>query len=327
MKNKLVEELMNYDAHRIDTVVQLKSVRCYPRDDGHLGINAGEEQGITAGSYYGITRWAVGQLATRLELPGGYINKCPAFLASYNLNYWIGEVNKVLVKLCIKTCASPLIIGLVTTKYHEYQNIEFYEDITRSLDAIEYTIPGYNLSDVCLDVSVGLPEYIDNHGYGVGMHLRNSEVGYASASISTILYGPGIYIPLDSFIKGSSSTMIHLRKDHEGFKSSIHDLITNIAYKWQDIINVYIQSANHAITILDVRNLITEHRLPKAILDNKLGIEVFSKTTSEDKEVVLKDIIDAINEEAGKIKYPRKWDIQKIGGTVLGELTEALLWN
>lgn len=316
----VMNTLLDYDAHRTDTIVDIHDMVCNITDN-HIKIHI--DQHIFD---YGITRWGIGQLSTLLDIPARYIHKCPPELASYNLNYWIGKTKRRQVKLCLKTGGNQLIIGIVTPRYTEYQNIEFFEDIVAALSDIRYSISDISLNDICIDISISLSDYINDKDMGIGLHLRNSEVGYAAASVTTILYGNGIYIPIDTFLESSCTKMIHLKKDHDEFKESMNKIIDNISYKWKNIINLYIQSQDHAITIKEVRDLIKEFNLPHSIVDNKVGLEIFSDKADMNQRMVLKDIIDGLNEEANKLEYPRKWEIQKVGGVVLGRLTDAVLW-
>lgn len=319
MDTKLVmNTLMDYDAQRTDIIVNMNDMICNIKE-GHIRID------VNGHLYdYGITRWGVGQLSTQLDIPARYIHKCPPELAAHNINYWIGKTKRRQVKLCLKVGKTQLIIGMVTLRYTEYQNIEFIHDIVGALSDIKYSISDMSLNDVCMDISITLPDYVSD--MGIGLHLRNSEVGYAAASVTTVLYGHGIYIPVDSFLDGSCSRMIHLRKSHDEFKESINKIIDTISYKWKNIINLYIQSQDHAITIKEVRELIKEFNLPHSIIDNKVGLEIFSDKADVNQRIILKDIIDGLNEEANKLKYPSRWEIQKVGGVVLGRLTEAVLW-
>jgi len=329
---ELQSRLVSWDNKRGKVTVKRSSMKVVDVNGRIYLGNSGDD---TNENLCGITRWALGQLCNSLTIPASYINRCPAHLACTNINYWVPK-RSGNAKLCLldSTDVEHVVIGIVSDHYVEYSNRSFYSDIASTLDdlSIRYELDHAQITPECFDGTIRIPSFSVESSYAapdssssdtrktieMGLHFRNSEVGYSSALVTTCIVDrfKNYTIPLvsNSSVK-TGARMIHVGRSSDKFAEDIAVLIGILGDNYSNILGKFEKSGKYTITIANVKDLVAEYKLNKNVLDDRLGYELFE--ADDDSRVRLLDVIEGIATVASQKKYPARWDMELIAGSVL----------
>lgn len=153
-----------------DEVVDVRDVRMCP-DTGQLAVGL---------SRYPLQPHALTQLGTKLGIPAGYLQRCEPELRAQNVNRWLDDQNApVLLRF-----DRMEVRAVLSTRYRPLDNHEVVNAMLGVLP--EDSRLRFELTATRLEVQL-----IGNESDGSlrdGLHLTNSEVGYASVSLSALIY-------------------------------------------------------------------------------------------------------------------------------------------
>jgi len=292
------------------------------RIDGHLWT-------------YPMTTWALNQLCRRLEVPYGFMRKCPNDLMATVLNRWVEIKADRDAHLCIMTYGTgPQAVGIVSPRYIPYKYPDFVMDVGNSMQDVSHDIDSIHLGDRCLDCDVLFPEMcmdipIDGvqHRFMAGIHLRNSDVGYSAAIAAMIIRNTtsGWSLGFDRLVGYSFARTTHVG-DHDEFPAEVGVLVRSIDTNWISILDRIAATTEFNITVENIRDLITSNGFAKDILDGRLGIEVFADDTDTDSRMALYNIIDGLATQASEVDCPMRWNLERICGDIIISFEDALRW-
>jgi len=326
-----MNDVLVFDGQRSDLKVDRKDTR----------INGGAGTLRVAPNHlftYSATNWALSQLAKQLDIPWSYMRRCPAELGAHNFNHWLRSAKAKEIKLCMR---GQKVIGIVSNRFHAYPIKAFLHDAVGACADIESSVVDYHLNDECLDLKVTFPDLTmwsstaPRRKIGMGIHLRNSEVGYsaalATATIHDYLHGYGLNIGNERILKCSFARMVHVAGESNGkdktdkFVRGVASLIESIKNNYKRILDLYMTTSNYTITVKDIRSMVKEFGLAKKILQGKMGIDIFAEETVDDTTVNMRAFLDCIAKGAAELSYPHRLDVERIGGAILGRMAN-LIW-
>ena len=269
---------------------------------------------------YTPSEWSILQLAKQLRMPGGYMRRCPTELASTHFNHWITNMSDSTLRICLKSGTNA--IGILSSRYSMYTYSEFFDDVVASQG--NYVVDDFYMTDLLMGASISYPDTTVEDDYGtpgelsMGIHLRNSEVGYSSAIVAATICDrrTGWRIPVERLLRLSFVRRIH-RGSHRDFADNVAELITLIESSYTDVLATYRGTSRYRITVGSIRSLLQEYKLAKDILDGHLGIEVFSDDIGEDLGINMREVIDGTAAYASTLEEPRRWNVERICGDIL----------
>jgi hypothetical protein len=151
------------------------------RYDGDIGML--EVQGHRD---YGLRPLAMGQIATKLGVPGSYLQKCPWELRAENINHWLHE-NRT--RTFMLRCDGDEIRAVLSERYAAVDHLPLAGWLADSFGRDAQL--RYELSEEVLHV-----QFVNGRGHDAGRNdwlhpgvgVTNSEVGMARVQISGLLF-------------------------------------------------------------------------------------------------------------------------------------------
>ena len=137
---------------------------------------------------YSISRYALGQLGSKIGVPARYLEKCVSSgridLAQDNVNSWLEDFNK---DLFIREYDGR-IRGVLSSKYSVCDSHEILDVVDDAVDLSTYKIKGSFLNEERLHVRLVSKEMlpIDGEDLFAGLFIDSSDVG---RSILTVKFG------------------------------------------------------------------------------------------------------------------------------------------
>jgi hypothetical protein len=315
MDVRIYDGLLNFDVTRSDLMVQRKDISII-KDDDSLMMNI---EGFLFGTRM-PTKFAMSQFCKMIKVPYYYISRCPADLSIDNLMYWNSKIREnPKIKMC--SLGKDRVIGVLTMRHKEYKHTDIFTDINTTIidSGNQLRYDNYQLTNECLDINGTFENmYVkDEYSSGnihVGLHIRNSEVGYSAASTTAVIINGDIVIPVDTHIKDSSIWYMHTGDVRDKFHSAIGKMVAFLHDNSSKILGMYNGTGECTLTVKDIREIIDESSLPKNIVDDEVGFTVFGKDVDLTKKLSLREVIDAIGRAASKRKYPDRWEIERVNG-------------
>jgi hypothetical protein len=321
----LMQVIREFDSQRTDSVVQRKDIEFVPISNKYIGV-------LVKGSplpALAITKFATSQICTMINVPPSYINRCPVDLRINNMSYWNAIVDtRSVVRVCKH---GDTIIGVMTQHYVPYTYKDFAYDVDAVLSGYNCSlVHPYHLDSHVMDINIKMNDMCvnDNVSMGhlvIGLHGRNSEVGFSSANMVATCMDTrnGTYIPLDAVLmkRGRMST-VHISKEgtlSNRFTNRFKEMMDYVGGNYDRILDVVKQASNHVITVENLRLFMKDNSLRQDLLDSHLGIEVFNNEVPADTKINYRTVIDAVVLAARDIKYPERWNVEKIAGTMLSK--------
>ena len=135
-----------------------------------------------------ISRYALGQLGTKIGVPARYLEKCVASgrvsLAQDNVNSWLESYDK---SLFLREYQGG-IRGILTNKYSVCDSHEILEVVDSEVDLNQYKVKGSFLTEERLHVRLVSREMlpVDGEDLFAGLFIDSSDVG---RSILTVQFG------------------------------------------------------------------------------------------------------------------------------------------
>ena len=217
------------------------------KDANDLNVAFNDDAGLTyipedgVVHHSSISRFALGQLGTKIGVPARYLEKCVQSgridLAKDNVNSWLSDYHK---DLFIREYDGR-IRGVLSNKYSVCDSHEILDVVDQAVDLSNYKIKGSFLSEERLHVRLVskhmLP--IDGEDLFAGLFLDSSDVG---RSILTVQFGIYKQVCTNGLVVSRAGGVLFQQKHigisseefYEGLVASLDnvDVLTEHAVEW-----------------------------------------------------------------------------------------------
>lgn len=281
-----------------------------------------EDQGIRN---FPISRYALGQLATKIDVPARYIEKCidsgRIDLAQDNVNSWLEDYNK---DLFIREYNGG-IRGVLSSRYSVCDSHDILEVVNDAVDLSKYKVKGSYLNEERLHVRLIGTEMlpIDGEDLFAGLFIDSSDVG---RSILTVKFGIYKQVCTNGLVIARAGGTLFEQKHigitseefHEGLVASLKnvDLLTEHAVEWVQkakhrenhwsALSEYEDDINEFVAYIRQQTNLSEESSRKVI--NLMS------TKYEDNRWGL---INGITEVAQDFTLERRLELERIAGNIL----------
>ena len=281
-----------------------------------------EDQGIRN---FPISRYALGQLATKIGVPARYIEKCidsgRIDLAQDNVNSWLEDYNK---DLFIREYNGG-IRGVLSSRYSVCDSHDILEVVNDAVDLSKYKVKGSYLNEERLHVRLIGTEMlpIDDEDLFAGLFIDSSDVG---RSILTVKFGIYKQVCTNGLVIARAGGTLFEQKHigitseefHEGLVASLKnvDLLTEHAVEWVQkakhrenhwsALSEYEDDINEFVAYIRQQTNLSEESSRKVI--NLMS------TKYEDNRWGL---INGITEVAQDFTLERRLELERIAGNIL----------
>ena len=281
-----------------------------------------EDQGIRN---FPISRYALGQLATKIGVPARYIEKCidsgRIDLAQDNVNSWLEDYNK---DLFIREYNGG-IRGVLSSRYSVCDSHDILEVVNDAVDLSKYKVKGSYLNEERLHVRLIGTEMlpIDGEDLFAGLFLDSSDVG---RNILTVKFGIYKQVCTNGLVIARAGGTLFEQKHigitaeefHEGLVKSLQnvDLLTENAVEW---VRRAKHRDNHWSAVSEYEDDINEfvaYIRQQTNLSNESAHKVIDlmQTKYEDNRWGL---INGITEVAQDFTLERRLELERIAGNLL----------
>ena len=281
-----------------------------------------EDQGIRN---FPISRYALGQLATKIGVPARYIEKCidsgRIDLAQDNVNSWLEDYNK---DLFIREYNGG-IRGVLSSRYSVCDSHDILEVVNDAVDLSKYKVKGSYLNEERLHVRLIGTEMlpIDGEDLFAGLFIDSSDVG---RSILTVKFGIYKQVCTNGLVIARAGGTLFEQKHigitseefHEGLVASLKnvDLLTEHAVEWvqkakhrenhwsalseyEDDINEFVAYIRHQTNLSEESSRKVINLMSTRYEDNRWGL------------------INGITEVAQDFTLERRLELERIAGNIL----------
>jgi hypothetical protein len=185
----LVERCQAYDAHKQDFAVPATSTSFDSEGNFHV---AGSE------ASYSMDDWALRQSCERFGKASDYNRTIPTDYARYLINYqpqnwspiWGEHAAKYKKDLFIRTYGGNTVRGVLSDRFTHIDNKDLLGAVQQFVESgkvskVDLVRPYVGISGMNVRITFGniLPEGGKDGGYGLGVVVRNGEIGNISPSV------------------------------------------------------------------------------------------------------------------------------------------------
>ena len=320
--NKLIEKAHDIESRSNDYMV---------RHANSNNIRFNERAGITFISEdqnirdFPISRYALGQLGTKIGVPVRYLEKCIQSgridLAQDNVNSWLEDYNK---DLFIRAFSGG-IRGVLSNKYSVCDSHEILEAVDDAVDLSKYKVKGSFLNEERLHVRLIGKEMlpIDGEDLFAGLFLDSSDVG---RNILTVKFGIYKQVCTNGLVIARAGGTLFEQKHigitaeefHDGLVKSLQnvDLLTDHAVEWvQRAKNRYNHWSVETEHPEDIEEFVAYIRQQTNLSDDSAHKVIsLMQTKYEDTRWGL---INGITEVAQDFTLERRLELERIAGSML----------
>lgn len=295
-------------------------VNAYFTQAGHLKYLT--ENGVRDSA---MSRFALGQLCTKLGVPANYIDKCFSSgnteLAADNINSWMSTLNK---SLFIREYQGN-IRGILSDRYMTLDTPDILGSLTEVINPSEYQIKGYFMSPERFHARIVQKEMLSISGEDLfaGIQIDSSDVGRKSLVVRFLIFKQictnGLCISKGGGVLFSQKHIgINLDEFCAGFKESMQRIPLLI-----DNATTLIEEARKDTSKYDVRHF-SEQELKdftdRMRFKTKLSEEGMNKVISfmSDKYGYSRwGFVNALTEVSQEYTLERRIELEKIAGDIL----------
>lgn len=272
-----------------------------------------------------ISRYALGQLGTKIGVPARYLEKCIASgridLAQDNVNSWLEDYNK---DLFIREYNGG-IRGILSSKYSVCDSHEILKVIDDSVNLSQYKIKGSYLNEERLHLRLISKEMlpIDGEDLFAGLFVDSSDVG---RSILTVKFGIYKQVCTNGLVIARAGGTLFEQKHigisaeefHEGLVASLSnvDLLTENAIEWVNSArrkeNRWSVNGGHED---EIKEFITHIRQQTNLSEDSANKVISLMQTKYDDNRW--GLINSITEVAQDFTLERRLELEKIAGNLL----------
>lgn len=320
--NKLIEKAHDIESRSNDYMV---------RHANSNNIRFNERAGMTFISEdqnirdFPISRYALGQLGTKIGVPVRYLEKCIQSgridLAQDNVNSWLEDYNK---DLFIRAFSGG-IRGVLSNKYSVCDSHEILEAVDDAVDLSKYKVKGSFLNEERLHVRLIGKEMlpIDGEDLFAGLFLDSSDVG---RNILTVKFGIYKQVCTNGLVIARAGGTLFEQKHigitaeefHDGLVKSLQnvDLLTDHAVEWvQRAKNRYNHWSVETEHPEDIEEFVAYIRQQTNLSDDSAHKVIsLMQTKYEDTRWGL---INGITEVAQDFTLERRLELERIAGSML----------
>lgn len=274
---------------------------------------------------YQISRYALGQLGSKIGVPARYLEKCITSgridLAQDNVNSWLEDFNK---DLFIREYNGG-IRGVLSNKYSVCDSHEILEVVDDAVDLSKYKIKGSFLNEERLHVRLVGKEMlpIDGEDLFPGLFIDSSDVG---RNILTVKFGIYKQVCTNGLVIARAGGTLFEQKHigitaeefHDGLVKSLQnvDLLTENAVEW---VRQAKHRDNHWSAVSeyedDIEEFVAYIRQQTNLSDDSAHKVIdLMNTKYEDNRWGL---INGITEVAQDFTLERRLELERIAGTLL----------
>lgn len=269
-----------------------------------------------------ISRYAMGQLCSKLGVPVRYLDKCldtgRLDLAEDNVNSWLEDFGK---DLFIREYDGR-VRGILSSKYSVCDSHEILEVVDDTLDLSQYDIKGSFLNEERLHLRFASKEKLPVEGEDLfaGIMIDSSDVGRSILNCRFIIYKQvctnGLVLP--SKMGGTLFQQKHIGISSEEFREGLIAGLQNVEIISKNAVEFveYTRSQEYKLNSQDridkfIEKIRNETRLSQES-SNKV-IELMAHRYDNTKW----GYINAITEVAQDFSLERRLELERIAGNIL----------
>lgn len=294
------------------------------RFNDHAGLTYIAEDGVVRDS--AISRFALGQLGTKIGVPARYLEKCVASgridLAQENVNSWLEDYDK---DLFLREYRGG-IRGVLSNKYSVCDSHEILEVVNDAVDLSTYKIKGSFLNAERLHVRLVSKEMlpIDGEDLFAGLFIDSSDVG---RSILTVQFGIYKQVCTNGLVVSRAGGILFQQKHigitadefHSGLVASLQnvDLLVENAVDWVHLAkskDVYGYNVNR-LSKEDMEEFIARIRSATQLSEESATKVINLMQTKYDSSRW--GFINGITEVAQDFTLEKRLDLERIAGNLL----------
>ena len=273
-----------------------------------------------------ISRFALGQLGTKIGVPARYLEKCVASgridLAQDNVNSWLEDFNR---DLFIREYDGG-IRGILSSRYSVCDSHEILEVVSDAVDLSQYEVKGSFLNEERLHVRLVSTEMlpIDGEDLFAGLFIDSSDVG---RSTLTVQFGIYKLVCTNGLVVSRAGGVLFQQKHfnisteefRQGLVASLAnvDILTQNAVDWVRLAkskNSYGYNVNK-LSQEDMQDFIARIRSATNLSeDNAIKVIDLMKTKYDSSRWGL---INGITEVAQNFTLEKRLDLERIAGNML----------
>lgn len=314
--NEIAEESNDY--------MVLKANPQNVRFNDHAGLTYIAEDGVVRES--AISRFALGQLGTKIGVPARYLEKCVASgridLAQENVNSLLDGYDK---DLFLREYRGG-IRGVLSNKYSVCDSHEILEVVNDAVDLSTYKIKGQFLNSERLHVRLVSKEMLPVEGEDLfaGLFIDSSDVG---RSILTVQFGIYKQVCTNGLVIARAGGILFQQKHigisaeefHEGLVASLQNvnLLIDNAVEWVNLAkskDVYGYNVNR-LSKEDMEEFIARIRSTTQLSEESATKVINLMQTKYDSSRW--GFINGITEVAQDFTLEKRLDLEKIAGNLL----------
>lgn len=274
---------------------------------------------------YPISRYALGQLGSKIGVPVRYLDKCinsgRIDLAQDNVNSWLEDFNK---DLFIREYNGN-IRGILSSKYSVCDSHEILKVVNDAVDLRNYKVKGSYLNEERLHVRLISKEMlpIDGEDLFAGLFIDSSDVG---RSILTVRFGIYKQVCTNGLVVARANSTLFEQKHigisadefHEGLVASLSrvDELTEYAIgsieRTRERYNHWSATSEYED---DIKEFINYIRQKTNLSEN--GAEKVINLMKDKYEDTRWGLINSITEVAQDFTLERRLELERIAGTML----------
>ena len=272
-----------------------------------------------------ISRYALGQLGSKIGVPVRYLDKCIQTgrldLAQDNVNSWLSDFNK---DLFIREYNGS-IRGILSSKYSVCDSHEILEVVNDAVDLSQYKVKGSYLNEERLHLRLISNEMlpIDGEDLFAGLFIDSSDVG---RSILTVKFGIYKQVCTNGLVIAKTDGVLFEQKHigisadefHQGLVNSLSnvEVLTENAVEW---VNRAKNRLNHWSVETqyedDIKEFVAYIRQKTNLSEDSSNKVIdLMQTKYEDNRWGL---INSITEVAQDFTLERRLELEKIAGNLL----------
>lgn len=284
---------------------------------------------------YEMTEWALNQICARLRIPYTYVAKCPPVLQSKNINNWIKrspeEGTKWFIRLIKDNNGIPIVRGILSESYSEFDNINIIEILSNTLQGTDGEIVLWqpDKAEGGFHLRVAFPSLTEEVGtlpdgrkdlIQTGLHFSNSEVGKRSITVAPMVYRLVCTNGLMRWdIDGEVFRQRHIHVKRNEIYERVAVAVKNGIVQGKELVNTF--AASKLLLVED----------PMAIIENLGGYKdtfYFSKKTIEEVKTnyvieksseldTMYDVVNALTRTAQSLESDRRVALERFAFRLL----------
>ncbi len=283
--------------------------------DGLVALSPnGDEKRLTP------TSWATGQLCARLGIPTSYFRKCPTILQDVQANFWLKDANSASGGQSDRwflRAKDDTLRAVLSDRYSPLDNTTLMECLRPMLDA-RYRVDWFGLSDESLHLRIIDPqrtrEVLPDDALSVGIHLTNSEVGFRSVTVDSLVYRLVCTNGLIRMVKGKSllrQRHIHLAQPR--FVAALEEALQNALCEADGFIEQLRCTTTQPVPdVENTLNRLAEHHSLSETTRQAMFASLLQEPFGQSETVY--GLVNALTNAAQRLPDENRYDLEVLAG-------------